>query len=115
MSDEKKKKKLSDLPLRLSSEIVGNEVIPIVYLGEAYRLTLDELKTFIGVISGGSVDLTKVGSHVLPKATNTYDVGNAALHWRSLYAGSVNANTIYLGNTGFSLREVDDKLTTSCI
>ena len=110
MSDEKKKKKLSDLPLRLSSEIVGNEVIPIVYLGEAYRLTLDELKTFIGVISGGSVDLTKVGSHVLPKATNTYDVGNAALHWRSLYAGSVNANTIYLGNTGFSLREADDKL-----
>jgi len=41
----------------------------------------------------------RYGSHLLPSADSTYDLGDSAIKWRSLY---LSGNTIYLGNIRLS-------------
>ena len=45
---------------------------------------------------GGGVDLSSVGEHILPSATETYDLGSATKRWRDLY---LQGQTINLGGT----------------
>ena len=50
--------------------------------------------------STGGLDLLNVASHIIPSATNTYDLGSPTRQWRSLY---VSNNTIYLGGIALSI------------
>ena len=44
--------------------------------------------------TGSSIDLTSVGSHILPSADVTYDLGSSSKKWRDLY---LSGSSIKLG------------------
>ena len=46
--------------------------------------------------AGGSTDFTSIGSHVVPSAADTYDLGSTSGEWANLYLG--DSSRIYFGN-----------------
>ena len=48
------------------------------------------------------VSAVTFNGHVIPTASNTYDLGSAEFPWRSLY---VTTNTIYMGDSALSITE----------
>jgi len=59
-------------------------------------------KAMLDASSSQVISNKTVGSHLLPSADSTYDLGDSAVKWRSLY---LSGNTIYLGNIRLSASE----------
>ena len=53
---------------------------------------------------GGSVDLTKVVSNILPTKASTYSVGSSSLPWKSVYADELYAGGLNVGSAISSLQ-----------
>lgn len=94
MAEETKKGKVSQLD-ELET-LGGGESLLGVVGGNGYQITVDTLKKYIGggSGSGGSVDLTKVASDVVPTGDNTYSLGKAGNAWKAAHV-----KTLVLGTT----------------
>jgi len=63
---------------------------------DAFKKVNDNFDELYAGGVGGTIDLSAVDQHIIPKTDSTYDLGTFDKQWRSLY---VSGNTIYIDNT----------------
>lgn len=63
--------------------------------------------TFLIASALPQVDFTNIGSHIIPSANSTYDLGTPTRQWRSLY---VSTNTIYIDNVPLSVNTASNTI-----
>jgi hypothetical protein len=84
----------------MAKQTINPGAAPIVWstVDEAFRAINDNFTELYLTISGGPgsvIDLTDLGSNLVPRDTEFYDLGSAAKRWKDLY---LSGSSLYLGS-----------------
>ncbi len=84
----------------MAKQIINSGSPPIVWstVEEAFQAINNNFTELYLTVAGGPgavVDLTDLGTSLIPRSTEIYDLGSVSKRWNDLY---LSGNSIYLGN-----------------